>query len=62
MEVFVETRKSSFEDHLNIVESGREKTASSKISGNNGDSLLDKLAAELGLGGAPVAEGQKMVR
>ena len=55
----METRKSSFEDHLNIVESGREKTASTKVAGKSGDSLLDKLAAELGLGAAPVAEGQK---
>ena len=57
----METRMSSFEDHLNIVESGREKTASSKISGKSGDTLLDKLASELGLSGAPTAEGQKYV-
>jgi hypothetical protein len=61
MEVFVETRKSSFVDHLNIVESGREKTASSKVSGKEGDSILAKLAAELGVGKAPVAEGEKEV-
>ena len=56
----METRKSSFEDHLNIVESGREKTASTKVSGKSGDTLLDKLAAELGLvGKPPVAEGER---
>jgi len=58
----VETRKSSFEDHLSIVESGREKTASTKVSGSkDGTSLLDKLAAELSTGAAPVAEGEKEV-
>jgi hypothetical protein len=62
MEVFVEHRNSSFEDHLSIVESGREKTASTKVSGSKeGTSLLDKLAAELSMGAAPVAEGEKEV-
>ena len=64
----MEKRSSSFEDHLNIVSSSHEKTASA----NSGSSdLLDKLAAQLGLGqekvamegsvtapGAPVAEGE----
>ena len=59
MEVFVEKRNSSFEDHLNLVESGREKTASSNVSGKTENTLLDKLAAELGFGKAPVAEGEK---
>jgi len=39
--------KTTFEDHLNIVESGQ-KTASAKVvDGNSTGSLLDKLAAEL---------------
>jgi len=38
--------KTSFEDHLNIVESGQEKVASApKVEGT----LLDKLASELGI-------------
>jgi hypothetical protein len=54
-------RKSSFEDHLNIVSSahGQEKTASVKKDGGD---LLAKLAAELGLdkkADAPVAEGER---
>ena len=57
----METRKSSFVDHLNIVESGHNKTASTKTTEKTETSILDKLAAELGLGGAPTAEGQKEV-
>lgn len=58
----METRKSSFEDHLSVVEAGREKTASAKVAGKDtGTSLLDKLAAELGLGKPPIAEGEKSV-
>ena len=56
----MESRKSSFEDHLSIVESGHAKTASVK-TGRADNSLLSKLAEELGFGegAAPVAEGQK---
>lgn len=42
------TKKSSFEDHIKIVESGQEKTASSKVKAED-KSFLDKLADELGL-------------
>lgn len=49
--------KSSFEDHLDIASSGREKTASAKPSNVEGSDLLSKLAAELNL--APTAEGQR---
>jgi hypothetical protein len=60
MEVFVETRKSTFEEHMSIVETGHSKSASAKTSVKSEGSILDKLAAELGLGGkAPVAEGEK---
>ena len=56
----METRKSSFVDHLNIVESGHNKTASTKATEKTETSILDKLAAELGLSGkAPTAEGEK---
>jgi len=44
----MEKRSSSFEDHLSIVESGHSKTAS-KVLGKNDNSLLQKLAAELGM-------------
>ena len=60
----MEQRTSSFEDHLNIVESGQDKTAS---LGRRG-SILDRLAGELGFEkeaeggitapGAPTAEGE----
>lgn len=47
-------RKSSFEDHINIVESGQ-KTASANVDAGEG-SLLDKLAAELDNSVEKVAE------
>ena len=49
-------RKSSFEDHLNIVHNTKLASDNSKTD----SSLLDKLAAELGLVGpaAPAAEGE----
>jgi len=46
--------KTSFEDHLSIVESGQEKTASGPKAGEG--SLLDKLAQELGIGEEKTAE------
>lgn len=61
----METRKSHFEDHLNIVNQPHTKTA-----GVKDNDILAKLAAELGIGktaddatgvssaGAPVAEGE----
>lgn len=68
----METRNSSFEDHINIVESAHSKTAGEKIDGKDGDSLLSKIAKELDIGGeqekkaeggitapgAPTAEGE----
>ena len=56
----METRNSSFEDHINIVESAHSKTAGSRVSNISGDSLLKKIAEELNLndGAAPVAEGE----
>lgn len=67
----MEKRGSSFEDHMNIVESATQtKTAGAKANQGDG-SLLDKLARELGFGseteknaqgvtapGAPTAEGE----
>lgn len=51
--------KTSFEDHLNIVESGQDKTASApKVEGT----LLDKIARELGIGEETLPEtgGEKV--
>jgi len=55
----MESRKTSFEEHLNIASSGQDKTASAKkVEGG----LLDQLAAELTgqekVANAPVAEGE----
>jgi len=64
----MEKRMSSFESHLNIIESGHNKTASARMGSSN--SLLAKLAEELGVmddeaaaagvapAGAPIVEGQ----
>ena len=55
----METRNSHFEDHLSVVESAHSKTAGNRE--DNGDSLLGKIAQELGLNKeaqAPVAEGE----
>lgn len=45
--------KTSFEDHLNIVEAGQDKTASAP---KGEGTLLDKLASELGIGEEKTAE------
>jgi len=62
-------KKTSFEDHLNIVEAGQKTASADAVDGNEG-SLLDKLAAELDTGAektatesvtdpnAPAAEGE----
>lgn len=47
----MEKRKSSFDDHLSIIESGHSKTAGDRTQ-KAGSSLLQKLAEELGLGDA----------
>jgi len=47
------SKKTSFEDHLNIVESGQDKTASSQVGAGT---LLDRLASELGIGEEKTAE------
>ena len=44
----METRKSSFEDHMSIVDSGHSKTAE-KTGNKEGDSLLQKIANELNI-------------
>jgi hypothetical protein len=61
----MESRKSRFEDHMNTIEAGHFKSASSKQKAGAGNELLAKLAEELGLGdtdaadsGAPTAEGE----
>ena len=53
----MEHKTSTFEDHLRIVEAGHEKTASKSISGKASNTLLQKLAEELGA--APTAEGER---
>jgi len=45
----MEKRTSSFEDHLSVIESGHSKTASKTLGKSQNDSLLAKLAAELGM-------------
>jgi len=47
----MEKRKSSFDDHLSIIESGHSKTAGDRNQ-KAGNSLLQKLAEELGIGDA----------
>ena len=56
----METRNSSFEDHIKIVESSHSKTAGSRMTNKSGDSLLKKIAEELNLTApaAPTAEGE----
>lgn len=70
----MEKRKTSFEDHLSVVEGEHSKTASARTSKGK-ESLLDQLARELNFGhektaeeasgtgvtaqGAPTAEGEK---
>jgi len=68
----METRKSSFEDYLNVVQSAHSKTAGDKVDNEKGNSLLKKIAEELNLEegqekkaeggitapGAPTAEGE----
>ena len=58
-------RKTSFDDHMEIVANGTEKTAS--VKDKSGNDFLDKIAAELGLNkeaqgitapAAPAAEGE----
>jgi len=62
------TRKTSFEDHLNVVSQQHSKTASAKST--DGQDMLQRLAAELGMTksaeeagvtapAAPTAEGEK---
>lgn len=45
----MEKRTSSFEDHLSVIESGHNKTASKTLGRAQNDSLLAKLAEELGV-------------
>ena len=47
----MEHRKASFEDHMNMVSSGHQKTAADAKAGKVSPNLLDKLAAELNLEG-----------
>jgi len=46
----METRKSSFDDHMSTIEAAHSKTASVNQKASAGNELLAKLAAELGLG------------
>lgn len=48
----MERRKASFEDHMNMVSQGHQKTAAAAKDGKVAPGLLDKLAAELNLEGA----------
>jgi len=41
------TKKTTFEDHLNIVEAGQKTASANAVDGDNQGSLLDKLASEL---------------
>jgi len=45
----MEHRTTHFEEHLAIVEGGHQKVAGAKVTGKENDSLLSKLAAELGM-------------
>jgi len=66
----MEARKSHFEDHMQIIETGHSKSAAAKGKAAAGSDLLTKLAQELGLGetekaaegvtapAAPTAEGE----
>jgi len=64
----MERTKTTFEDHLNIVEAGQKTASANAVDGNNEGSLLDKLAAELDTNktaadsvtapDAPAAEGE----
>ena len=59
-----EKRKSSFEDCMSMVSAGHSKTASAANGSKVDDSLLSKLATELGLGDKPMekkAEGEAVV-
>jgi len=49
MGVFMETRKSRFEDHMNTIEASHSKSAAAKKNALSGNDLLAKLAQELNL-------------
>jgi len=56
------SRKTTFEDHLQIIEAGHQKTAGAKGGAKIQSSLLDKLAEELGaMGGETIPDNTTVV-